>query len=54
MCAVQYNEVFKAKDVILGKAEILDVFADVSKVDADYKKETLAEKNREINEESAQ
>jgi len=49
MGAVQYNEVFKAKDVILGKAEILDVFADVSKVDADYKKETLAEKNREIN-----
>lgn len=49
MGAVQYNEVFKAKDVILGKAEILDVFADVSKVDADYKKETLAEKKREIN-----
>ena len=49
MGAVQYNEVFKAKDVILGKAEILDVFADVSKVDEDYKKETLAEKNREIN-----
>ena len=49
MGAVQVNEVFKAKDIILGKAEILDVFADVSKVDEDYKKEMAAEKNREIN-----
>ena len=40
---------FKTKDIILGKAEILEVFADVSKVDEDYKKETIAEKNREIN-----
>ena len=49
MGAVQINEVFKAKDIILGKAEILDVFADVTKVDDDYKKEMAAEKNREIN-----
>ena len=49
MGAVQVNEVFKAKDIILGKAEILDVFADVSKVDEDYKKEMAAEKNREVN-----
>ena len=49
MGAVQVNEVFKAKDIILGKAEILDVFADVTKVDDDYKKEMAAEKNREIN-----
>ena len=49
MGAVQLNDVFKTKDIILGKAEILEVFADVSKVDEDYKKETIAEKNREIN-----
>ncbi|MCX6331743.1 MAG: FKBP-type peptidyl-prolyl cis-trans isomerase [Bacteroidetes bacterium] len=49
MGAVQINEVFKSKDVILGKAEVLDVFTDVAKVDEDYKKETAAEKNREVN-----
>lgn len=49
MGAVQINEVFKAKDMILGQAEILDVFADVTKVDEDYKKEMAAEKIREIN-----
>jgi len=48
MGAVQINEVFKAKEVIIGKAEILDVYTDVAKVDEDYKKETAAEKNREI------
>lgn len=49
MGAVQLNETFKTKDMILGRAEILDVFTDVAKVDEDYKKETTAEKNREIN-----
>ena len=45
---LQLNEVFKTKDIVLGKAEILDVFTDVAKVDADYKKETETEKKREI------
>ncbi len=48
MGVLQLNDVFKAKDVIIGKAEILDVFADVKMVDADYKKETDGEKTREI------
>jgi FKBP-type peptidyl-prolyl cis-trans isomerase FkpA len=48
MGVLQLNDVFKAKDVIIGKAEILDVFADVKMVDADYKKETEGEKTKEI------
>ena len=46
--ALQINEVFKAGDVILGKAEILDVFAQEAQVAEDYKKEQNAEKNREV------
>jgi FKBP-type peptidyl-prolyl cis-trans isomerase len=48
MGVLQLNDIFKTKDIVLGKAEILDVFTDVTKVDADYKKETEAEKKREI------
>ena len=48
MKVLQLNEVFKAKDIILGRAEILDVFTDVKLVDADYKKEQDKEKAREI------
>ncbi len=48
MGVLQLNDVFKTKDVIIGKAEILDVFADVKMVDADYKKETEGEKTKEI------
>ena len=48
MGVLQLNEIFKTKDIVLGKAEILDVFTDVAKVDADYKKETETEKKREI------
>ncbi len=48
MGVLQLNEIFKTKDIVLGKAEILDVFTDVAKVDADYKKETDTEKKREI------
>lgn len=45
---LQLNNVFKAGDLILGKAEIVNVFTDVNQVDADYKKEQTAEKDREI------
>ena len=45
---LQINNIFKAGDVILGKAEIVNVFTDVNQVDADYKKEQTAEKDREI------
>lgn len=48
MNVLQLNETFKAKDLILGRAEILNVFTDVAKVDADYKLEQEAEKGREI------
>ncbi len=48
MGVLQLNEIFKAKDIILGKAEILDVFTDVAKVEADYKKETDLEKKKEV------
>ena len=48
MKVLQYNEIFKAKDIILGKVEILDVFTDVKLVDADYKKEQDKEKTKEI------
>lgn len=48
MKVLQLNDVFKAKDIILGRAEILDVFTDVKLVDADYKKEQDKEKAREI------
>ena len=48
MKALQLNEVFKTKDIILGKAEIVDVFTDVKLVDDDYKKEQDKEKAREI------
>ena len=45
---LQLNDVFKAGDIVLGKAEIINVFTDVNQVDADYKKEQNAEKEREI------
>ncbi len=45
---LQLNNVFKTGDLILGKAEIVNVFTDVNQVDADYKKEQTAEKDREI------
>jgi len=48
MGVLQLNEIFKAKDIILGKAEILDVFTDVAKVEIDYKKETDLEKKKEV------
>ena len=48
MKALQLNEVFKTKDIILGRAEIVDVFTDVKLVDEDYKKEQDKEKAREI------
>jgi FKBP-type peptidyl-prolyl cis-trans isomerase len=48
MGVLQLNEVFKTKDLILGKAEIIDVFTDVAKVDEDYKKESEGEKKKEI------
>ena len=48
MKVLQLNEVFKTKDIILGKAEIVDVFTDVKLVDADYKKEQDKEKAKEI------
>lgn len=48
MKVLQFNEVFKPKDIILGKVEILDVFNDVKLVDADYKKEQEKEKTKEI------
>ena len=48
MGVLQLNDIFKTKDIVLGKAEILDVFTDVAKVDADYKLETEKEKKREI------
>jgi len=48
MGVLQLNDIFKTKDMILGKAEILDVFSDVAKVDEDYKKETEGEKKKEI------
>jgi FKBP-type peptidyl-prolyl cis-trans isomerase len=48
MKVLQLNEVFKTKDIILGRAEIVDVFTDVKLVDADYKKEQDKEKAKEI------
>ena len=48
MKLLQLNEVFKTKDIILGRAEIVDVFTDVKLVDEDYKKEQDKEKAREI------
>ena len=48
MKVLQLNEVFKTKDIILGRAEIIDVFTDVKLVDADYKKEQDKEKAKEI------
>jgi FKBP-type peptidyl-prolyl cis-trans isomerase len=48
MGAIQLNNVFKANDIILGKAEILNVFNNTSLVDADYKKEQDLEKTKEI------
>jgi FKBP-type peptidyl-prolyl cis-trans isomerase len=48
MNQLQFNEMFKKGDIILGKAEILNVFTDVNQVDADYKKEQAIEKDKEI------
>ena len=48
MGVLQFNEVFKAKDVIVGKAEIINVFTDVAKVDEDYKAESENEKKKEV------
>ena len=46
--ALQLNEVFKTGDMVIGKAEILNVFTQESQVSEDYKKEQTNEKNREI------
>jgi FKBP-type peptidyl-prolyl cis-trans isomerase len=48
MGAIQLNNVFKANDIILGKAEIVNVFNNTALVDADYKKEQDVEKTKEI------
>ena len=48
MGAIQLNNIFKANDVILGKAEIINVFTNTALVDADYKKEQEEEKTKEI------
>jgi len=48
MGVLQLNNIFKTKDIILGKAEIVDVFSNVTLVDEDYKKETEGEKKKEI------
>jgi FKBP-type peptidyl-prolyl cis-trans isomerase len=48
MGAIQLNNVFKANDIILGKAEIVNVFNNPTLVDADYKKEQDQEKTKEI------
>jgi FKBP-type peptidyl-prolyl cis-trans isomerase len=48
MGAIQLNNIFKANDVIIGKAEIINVFTNSSLVDADYKKEQEVEKTKEI------
>lgn len=46
--AIQLNNIFKAGDVIVGKVEIINVFNQESQVAEDYKKEQVAETNREI------
>ena len=46
--ALQLSDVFKTNDLILGKADIINVFNNVSLVDADYKKEQEKEKTKEI------
>jgi FKBP-type peptidyl-prolyl cis-trans isomerase len=48
MNALQLNEVFKTGDVVVGKVEILNVFAQESQVAEDYKKEQTTEKDKEI------
>jgi FKBP-type peptidyl-prolyl cis-trans isomerase len=50
MGALQLNEFFKSKDIVIGKVEIIDVFTDVAKVEADYNKESESEKKKEISE----
>jgi len=48
MNALQFNETFKTGDVIVGKVEILNVFAQENQVAEDYKKEQKAETDREV------
>jgi len=48
MGALQITNVFKANDLIIGRAEIINVFDNANLVDADYKKEQDLEKNKEI------
>ena len=48
MGALQITNVFKANDLIIGRAEIINVFENANLVDADYKKEQDIEKNKEI------
>ena len=48
MGALQINDIFKASDLVMGKAEIINVFNNVALVYADYKKEQGIEKNKEI------
>jgi FKBP-type peptidyl-prolyl cis-trans isomerase FkpA len=47
---MQYNEILKKGEIVLGRAEILEVFqkGNESVVEADFKKEVDIEKNREI------
>ena len=47
---VEYNDIFKQKDVINGKVEIIKTFASQELMMADYQKEMEIEKNREIKE----
>jgi len=46
--AIQLNSIFKTGDFIVGKVEILNVFAQENQVEEDYKKEQKDETNREI------
>ncbi len=48
MGALQITNVFKANDLIIGRAEIINVFDNANLVDADYKKEQDIEKTKEI------
>lgn len=49
MQVMDYNDMFKKGDLINGHFEILKVFANQDEVKADYDKEIVLEKQREIN-----
>ncbi|TDO23611.1 FKBP-type peptidyl-prolyl cis-trans isomerase [Sediminibacterium goheungense] len=49
MQVMDYNDMFKKGDLINGHFEILKVFANQDEVKADYDKELVLEKQREIN-----